>query len=407
MLTLCPECALQVSDKADFCPHCGYPFRQSKPKYKRTSKHKKLPNGFGQITEIKDKKLRNPFRVMVTTGHDEKGQPIQKTLKPKGYFKTYNEAYSALVEYNKNPYDLNNILTVKNLYEKWLPIYSKTLKCEGSIRSVTSSWAYCSSVYDVPLRQLRPRHIKFCIEEGTAIVKGEKKSTSPSTKKHIKSLFNMMLDYAVEYELTDKNVARLFSLSEEVEEDIEGNRIEHIAFTPEELSVLWKNTGNQIVDMILVQCYMGWRPSEITSISIDKVDLYKNIIVGGIKSPAGIDRSVPIHSLVKDIVSKYYSIAVESLSRNLFCYKGEAMTYAQYRIEFNNVITELGLKTKHRPHDGRKTYITMAKFYKIDEYAIKKIVGHEISDITEKIYTERPQSWLNEETEKIKDNYFM
>ena len=44
----------------------------------------------------------------------------------------------------------------------------------------------------------------------------------------------------------------------------------------------------------------------------------------------------------------------------------------------------------------------MAKKYKVDEYAIKYMVGHEISDLTEKIYTKREISWLKEEIEKIK-----
>ena len=27
MLIICPECELQVSDKAINCPHCGYPMK--------------------------------------------------------------------------------------------------------------------------------------------------------------------------------------------------------------------------------------------------------------------------------------------------------------------------------------------------------------------------------------------
>ncbi|MFQ7452799.1 MAG: zinc ribbon domain-containing protein [Flavonifractor plautii] len=29
MLTQCPECELPVSDKANACPHCGYPLKPS------------------------------------------------------------------------------------------------------------------------------------------------------------------------------------------------------------------------------------------------------------------------------------------------------------------------------------------------------------------------------------------
>ena len=62
---------------------------------------------------------------------------------------------------------------------------------------------------------------------------------------------------------------------------------------------------------------------------------------------------------------------------------------------------ELKLNPEHRPHDGRKHFVTMAKKYGIDEYAIKYMVGHKISDITEKVYTQREFEWLKEEIEKI------
>ena len=52
MLIKCPECELQVSDKAVSCPHCGYPMQTStksrKPRNKN-NKRRRLPNGFGQI----------------------------------------------------------------------------------------------------------------------------------------------------------------------------------------------------------------------------------------------------------------------------------------------------------------------------------------------------------------------
>ena len=38
----------------------------------------------------------------------------------------------------------------------------------------------------------------------------------------------------------------------------------------------------------------------------------------------------------------------------------------------------------------------------INEYALKGIVWHHMSDVTENVYTDRPISWLREEIEKIK-----
>ena len=140
MLMQCPECQLQVSDKATYCPHCGYPMQPDiKPrKPRKSNKRRRLPNGFGQISEIKGRNLRNPFRAMVTVGKTPTGRPICKPLKPESYFPTYNDAYAALVEYNKNPYDLEPAITVKQLYERWSEEYFKTLK------SSLLGWRDCS-----------------------------------------------------------------------------------------------------------------------------------------------------------------------------------------------------------------------------------------------------------------------
>ena len=51
VLVKCPECELQVSDKALTCPHCGMPLKSQKTIRKKTArKHIRLPNGFGSIT---------------------------------------------------------------------------------------------------------------------------------------------------------------------------------------------------------------------------------------------------------------------------------------------------------------------------------------------------------------------
>ena len=36
----------------------------------------------------------------------------------------------------------------------------------------------------------------------------------------------------------------------------------------------------------------------------------------------------------------------------------------------------------------------------VNEYTLKRLVGHHISDVTENVYTDRPISWLREEIEK-------
>lgn len=413
MLKKCPECELQVSDKAITCPHCGYPLQQEKisvSKQVYTKKRMRLPNGFGQISELKGRNLRNRFRVMVTVGKTPYGRPICKLLKPKSYFHTYNEAYAALVEYNKNPYDLDSLITVKELYEKWSEYYFKNLKSASSIRTITAAWAYCSSVYDMNVKDLRARHIKGCMEYGTAIIKNKERHPSAGIKSRIKSLFNLMLDYAVEYEIVDKNYARTFNLSNDIIEEKENIKKGHMPFSDEEMRKLWENAETMpYVDIILIQCYSGWRPQELGLIRIENVDLENWTFAGGMKTKAGTNRLVPIHSKIRSLVAQKYKEAKTLGSEYLInCTDTHThrssiqFTYDKYQKRFIKIRDALKLNPLHRAHDGRMHFITMAKKYDVDEYAIKYIVGHSITDITEKVYTRRTNQWLKDEIEKIK-----
>ena len=78
------------------------------------------------------------------------------------------------------------------------------------------------------------------------------------------------------------------------------------------------------------------------------------------------------------------------------------MDYDRYWYRFKIIVKKLELNPDHRPHDGRKHFVTMAKKYNVDEYAIKYLIGHAIRDITESVYTDRENEWLAEEIEKIK-----
>ncbi|WP_418751705.1 tyrosine-type recombinase/integrase [Frisingicoccus sp.] len=411
-LIKCPECELQVSDRALSCPHCGYPMDKKGIQRKRPKKRMRLPNGFGSITEIKNKNVRNPFFVRVTVGKNEFGRPIQKSLKPQAYFETWNDAYAALLEYQKNPYDLDQDITVKQLYDKWTDFYFEQLTSDSSTRTITAAWAYCSSLYNMRAKDVRARHIKGCMEDGYRIEtkgkrKGEKIFASAGVKARIKSMFNLMFDYALEYEIVDKNYARTFDISDDIIKEKEQNKRGHIVFTESESEILWKNLNKiKYVDWILIQEYMGWRPQELATLRLDEINFEKWYMQAGMKTDAGKQRIVPIHSRIRPLVQTNYEFALSIGSKYLFNDKGQThgswkITYDKYANRFKKVIDVLNLNPLHRPHDPRKTFVTRAKKAGMDEYAIKLIVGHKIEDITEATYTDRDIEWLRQDIEKI------
>ena len=412
MLIKCAECQLQVSDKAVACPHCGCPLQPNMTprKPRKSNKRRRLPNGFGQISEIKGRNLRKPFRVMVTVGKNGNGRPICKPLKPESFFETYNDAYAALVEYNKDPYDLSQSMTVKEVYDEWSEKYFPRLESDSSIRGIKSSWNYCSSIYDMGIREVRARHVRGCIEEGYVLDKGEKRYASNNTKNRIKSTLNLLLDYAVEYEYVDRNYARDVKMADSLSKESSGNSSKHMSFAEDEMFKLWENVNTRLyADVILIQCYSGWRPTELIELRLEDVDLKEWTMTGGIKSDAGTDRTVPIHEKIKGLVEMKYNEAIELGSEYLInCLDRKSdsdmmnFSYKKYSNRFATVMADLNLNDKHRPHDPRKHFVTMAKKYGVDEYAIKRLIGHAIDDLTEKVYTERDIHWLREEIAKIK-----
>ena len=337
---------------------------------------------------------------MITIGRNSLNRPIGKIL---GYFETYNDAYLALAEYSKHPYDLDSRITVKELYEKWTADYFLNLN-DSSKRTVISAWRYCASTYDMKVQDIRARHIKYCMDEGEY----EGKKPSPHISSRIKSLWNLMLDYALEYELVDRNYARTFNISDDTIKEMNDAKRGHIIFTKDEMDKLWKNIDKPYVPIILMQCYSGWRPQELGLILLENVDLKNWTFCGGMKTDAGTNRTIPIHPKIKNIVRDLYEKSEKLQSKYLITCtdmtthrNNPVLTYDKYNKRFKSVVQQLGLNPEHRPHDPRKQFASMAKEASVDPYAVKLIMGHSIVDITEKVYTDVSIDWIRTEIEKI------
>lgn len=358
----------------------------------------KLPNGYGSVHKLSGAKRRKPWRARITDGYEYdpiKDRQIQK-YKTLGYYETKQQALQALAAYNENPYDLDtDKITFSECYEKWTEDYFQKITPSAK-RTVESAYKYCSSLYDMRMKDIRTYHLKGCMDDGYIIPeigkdKGKKRFATANTKARMKSMFNLLFDYAVEHEIATVNYARNFNIDDDVVKEKEKNKKEKIPFNNEEIKMLWDNKGFGFTDMVLIQMYSGWRPQELAIIKLEDVDLENDTIKGGLKTEAGKNRIVPIHPLIKPLIAKRYNEAIELESNHLFNdingQQGIVMTYDKYRQRFLKVMKRFGMN--HTPHECRHTFITIAKSNNMDEYILKLIVGHTIDDITEKVYTHR------------------
>ncbi|RHD17692.1 tyrosine-type recombinase/integrase [Eubacterium ventriosum] len=370
-------------------------------------------NGSGSIFKVKDAKRRKPWRVNVTLGvviNEETGKARQRTASL-GYFATRAEAEEALVNYNACPYDLKaKDYTFAEVYKIWSTGYFKKLTGVSSERSVRSAYSYAHELYDMKMRDIRSYHLKECIDNAYIIVykddKKEKKPASAGTKERLKSVFNLMFDWAYEHEIVVRNYARAFRLDKDIVRESRTRKREIIIFSEEEIKLLWGSRERlTTVDMILIGIYSGWRPQELATLKIADIDLENEVMYGGSKTEAGRNRTVPIHPLIKPLIEEHIKKSQEIGCEYLFSTPNSQtsnhMTYDKYRVRFCKTMKALGLN--HHPHETRHTFITRAKQVGMDEYILKRIVGHAMNDITEAVYTHRDFADLKEAIRLIKE----
>lgn len=351
----------------------------------------RMANGNGSVYKMKGKR-RKPWRAIVTVGieYNEETHKARQKRRVVGDYTSQKEALEALTVYRQNPYDIDtNKITFAEVYEKWSVEHFKKI-VPSAARTWKSAFSYFSPIHDMKFVAIRPNHIEGCITDA---------KVGDSTKQRMKSLCNMMYRYALKYEIVTVNYADMCDSVKRPRPSIIRE-----PFTDAEEKILWDNLDFPFVDMVLIGIYSGWRPQELAVLKIADVDLDNGFYTGGLKTDAGRNRTVPIHSKVYELVRRNYEKAVAMESEYLFNdengQQGTFLTYDKYRGRFKKINAKFHFS--HKPHDTRHTFITKGKDAKMDEYILKLIVGHEISDVTEKVYTHRTLGQLKEEIEKIK-----
>lgn len=362
-----------------------------------TKEKMKRANGTGTVRKLSGNR-RKPYAAYITASTQfdiEKMKNIQKQ-KLLGTFETYELAESALNEYFSNPYDIEHSnITFEYVYQEWSKRYYPTLSNDSSKRTCISAFNHSKPLHNLIFSKITIVMMKDTIDKATC---------GNVTKGRMKSLYNLMYDFAVEAQFVPINLARQFTIKNLTDKIIK-ERKEKVPLSAEHEQLLWENLNCGYARMILIGIYTGFRPDELCTLERANVHLDENYIIHGMKTDAGINRYVPIHPKIKQLVEYYYKESDNRIC--LFIAKDgqgdDTMTYDKYRGRFRKTLSQLGIdSTLYSPHCTRHTFITKAKDAGMNEYALKKICGHEIYDVTESIYTHRSNEWLHEQIQLIK-----
>ena len=120
-------------------------------------------------------------------------------------------------------------------------------------------------------------------------------------------------------------------------------------FTDAEIARLWEIQDKPWVDSVLVFRYTGFRISELLGLKKADVDLEAGTLKGGIKTSAGKNRIVPIHSRILPFIRKRMAEPGEYL----FSFEGRKLSQTKYYDFWDEIMEQTGMQ--HTPHECRHT----------------------------------------------------
>ena len=336
----------------------------------------KLPNGYGSVVFL-GKKRRRPWAARLTVGWNEEKKQMYRYL---SYHEKRTDALAALIEYNKNPYDLDRVsVTFANVYNAWAERKLPTIN-QSTANNYRSIYNKCGKLYNMPFCDIKTVHLQEIIDENKA----------SSRVSLLKSLFSHLYGYALQNDIVEKDYSKYLEIPTHT------TKKQKTTFTSEEISRLWDNIDVPYVDLVIILLYTGMRISEILGIRIKDIDIDGGYMVGGIKTEAGKNRVIPIHADIMPLVKAHLS---DNKTYLFPAKRGGKLSYREFRHNSFVPLMEY-LKMTHTLHETRHTFISQADRCGINPTILKRIVGHSNGDVTLH-YTHKDTAEILEEIKKF------
>ncbi len=355
---------------------------------KKKKPFKRLPNGFGSIKKLSGKR-RKPYYVC---GPESRVHGVKIPGEKIGSAETWEEGYQMLALWWAEKEGMSfstkkSKYTFTQIYEMyWHEKYELSMKNYGkdSKNSTNAAFKNCSPLHDMRFADVKYSDLQDNLD---TLATREEKPLKHASLELVLSLYHGMYAFAIKNDIVEKDY------SQYVEIRIPDDDEQGVPLTPEELKVIWNNVNIPEIQVAAILCYSGWRISEFANISID---LNEMTFYGGMKTPAGKGRTVPIHPRILPLVRDYVKHPIKSASA--------------YRKALYPALDSLGILyfekdgeiLKHTPHDFRHTFMWLCDDAKVDVPAKKIMAGHALGpSVSEKKYGHRTIKQLWQEIKKL------
>jgi len=320
---------------------------------------KRLPNGIGSITKLSGNRSK-PYLAR----EGKSGQ--QKSI---GCFRTYQEAMNALGVFNQDPWNVDSVhITMEDLFSEYIRQRGSRLG-NSTVTSLKTAFTHCEPLYKTEYAKIKASMMQDIVDAC---------DRSKSSKAAIKNLFRHLDLYAREMDITNKMYSDMVKVS-----GGKGKKKKTV-FSDCEINRLWK-VSDENAESILFLLYTGFRISEMLDMRVENVNLADGYMVGGTKTEAGKDRTVPIHHKIASIVAKRVEM---SESGYLFEMYGRQIPINNYRSKCWQPMMEL-IGAEHTPHECRHTFRSKLDSAGAKKVCIDKIMGHSSGNVGEDVYTHK------------------
>lgn len=378
----------------------------------KRKKYPKLPNGYGQIRFLGSNR-RNPYGVY-PPATEEYSNGQMKPQKALCYVPDWTTGFAVLTAYRAGTYiqgmekdfaEINNSQSADKFIQSLLANYNLM---EGIKSKSNESLSFKEVFYKFYKRKFghefdekvqKRSSLEYAFRAGfkncqslhdrifTDIVSDDLQEVMDNctlkhaSVEHIQRVFRNLYKYAIANDIVKKDYSAFIEITQD-DDDEHG-----IPFSKADIKKLWDEKENEIAEMLIIMCYSGFRITEYKTL---EVNLKEKYFLGGIKTDAGKDRIVPIHSAILPLV-------VRRIKKNK---KLLLTSDVQFRKNMYALLSELGI-AKHTPHDCRHTFSKLCEDFEVKENDRKRMLGHAFKDVTNKIYGHRDIEDLRTEIEKI------
>lgn len=346
---ICKKCHNVIKDEYAFCPICG---RATKPQKRSPTRR---PSGLGCVYKL--------------PGNRQRPWAVQRNHKYLASFATQAEAevFLGTLYQSADP----SLMTLQELHEKWMETAQYQDLSRDAQANYSAAWKRMDSIKKEKVRSLKtPQYqqiIDQMVQEGLGRDSCEK----------FRSLLSNLCKMAMRDEIIDRNYADLLELPKAAPRKKKRN------LTDEDIIRLLyaADDGDRDAMLVLILLYTGMRAGELFAVKSSDVYLEERYIIGGAKTDAGRNRSIPIREEIVPYIKFFLSENNQFLCHTPSGKKIDRNNFTKRN--FYPLLDRLGIVHTNEageniltPHRCRHTYISEAIKAKMAPEALTKIVGH-------------------------------